>query len=431
LIVIVVLAATSAAGCSASDAVAPSNCQGKCDQTDRSDGASAGDARPASACDRLERQRCEQQADCEWMGQGTCLAVDDWNASSTDAAIIKVITHRVVDHGVGEFSAWPANRGAQQWVWGDEMLVGFINGTYKEKEGHNWDPPLSTRHARTTDGGLSWTLESRDLEPGGPAPGAIDFTHPGFALYVDDDARSFILSYDRGKTWHGPHGFGQLLSTSPLDGKEFTSRTDYIVNSSKEAFFFMSSRNNGWIDKEDYTYMAKSSDGGATFSFVSRIAPGDLDRNVMPSSVRVSPTRLVTCVRRNRDKNDTWIECYRSEDDGASWSSTGQVDDTGVRNGNPPALVRTPNGRLVCVYGVRRDQRSSISAKVSSDDGKRWSIEQRLRSDFVGPDAFGDTDLGYPRAFVRPDGKVVAVYYWATKSRPEQHIEATIFKVIR
>jgi hypothetical protein len=123
------------------------------------------------------------------------------------------------------------------------------------------------------------------------------------------------------------------------------------------------------------------------------------------------------------------VECYTSNNNGVSWSSSGQVDNTGVRNGNPPALVRTPNGRLVCVYGVRRDQGSSISAKVSSDDGQSWSVEQRLRNDFVGPDAFGDTDLGYPRAFVRPDGKVVAVYYWATKNRPEQHIEATIFKV--
>jgi hypothetical protein len=70
-----------------------------------------------------------------------------------------------------------------------------------------------------------------------------------------------------------------------------------------------------------------------------------------------------------------------------------------------------------------------MSAKVSADNGRTWSIECRLREDFAGPDAFGDVDLGYPRAFVRPDGKVVTVYYWATANRPEQHIAATIFQV--
>jgi hypothetical protein len=30
---------------------------------------------------------------------------------------------------------------------------------------------------------------------------------------------------------------------------------------------------------------------------------------------------------------------------------------------------------------------------------------------------------------VRPDGAIVAVYYWATAERPEQHIAATIFRV--
>jgi hypothetical protein len=103
-----------------------------------------------------------------------------------------------------------------------------------------------------------------------------------------------------------------------------------------------------------------------------------------------------------------WIEAYGSNDNGASWSSLGQVDSTGEQNGNPAALVRLPNGYLVCVYGVRqRGGTSRISAKVSDDDGRNWSLEHRLRDDYVGPDAFGDVDLGYPSAFVRPDGAIV------------------------
>jgi hypothetical protein len=37
-------------------------------------------------------------------------------------------------------------------------------------------------------------------------------------------------------------------------------------------------------------------------------------------------------------------------------------------------------------------------------------------------------DLGYPRLVQRPDGKLVAMYYWATKENPEQHIAASIWQ---
>lgn len=36
-------------------------------------------------------------------------------------------------------------------------------------------------------------------------------------------------------------------------------------------------------------------------------------------------------------------------------------------------------------------------------------------------------DMGYPRICAGPDGKCVVVYYIATKERPVQHIEATVF----
>ncbi len=341
---------------------------------------------------------------------------------------IDVVSHNVVEYEAGKFSAWPANNGAQTWQWGAEILVGFFKAVYEEKEGHNWAPPSNLMLARSTDGGETWTSTDLNLGGPGPAPGSIDFAHPDLALRVRDENEAFYISYDRGQTWPGPYHFGTLFSDSPVAGDEFTSRTDYIVNSSNEALFFMSSRKEV-IFTEDYVYMAKTSDGGASFNVVSFLDPFDVDRNVMPSTVRVSDTVLVCCTRR-KDRNSYWIECYRSNDNGWSWSSLAQVDSTGERNGNPPALVRLANGDLVCIYGVRGPQGvSRISAKVSADNGKTWSLESRLRDDFVGPDAFGDVDLGYPRAFVRPDGKIVTVYYWATAERPEQHIAATIFEV--
>ncbi len=343
-------------------------------------------------------------------------------------APIDVVSHNVVDYEPGKFSAWPANNGAQSWQWGEEILIGYFNGVYEEKEGHNWAPPTRFMLARSTDGGETWSSTESSFGGPGPAPGSIDFAHPDFALRIRDADEAFYISYDRGQTWAGPYGFGKLLKNSPVAGDEFTSRTDYIVNSSKQALFFLSSRRE-ILFTEDYVYMAETGDGGDNFDFISFMDPFDIDRNVMPSTVRVSDTMLVSCTRR-KDRNSHWIECYRSNDNGVTWSSLTQVDSTGERNGNPPALVRLANGNLVCVYGVREPRGTPrMSVKVSADNGRTWSLECQLRDDFVGPDAFGDVDLGYPRAFVRPDGKVVAVYYWATADRPEQHIAATIFEV--
>lgn len=337
-------------------------------------------------------------------------------------------SNHIVYYEPGEFSGWPANKGAQAWHWGDEMLVGFVNGTHEEKDGHDWAPPLRLLFARSTDGGETWTSAKPRYVGGGPAPGEIDFAHPDFALMIFDHSESYYISYDRGRAWWGPYAFGRLFRDSPIARDEFSARTDYIVNSAREALFFLSSRRQ-LLFREDYTYVARTRDGGASFELLSYLDPLDLDRKVMPSTVRIGERGLVTCVRRRRDESN-WIECYRSRDDGASWVSVGQVDDTGQSNGSPPALVRLPGGQLVCVYAVRRASgRPSISAKVSLDDGSTWGREHRLRTDYVDTGPFNDVDMGYPRAFVRPDGKIVAVYYWATARRPEQHIAATIFAV--
>lgn len=37
-------------------------------------------------------------------------------------------------------------------------------------------------------------------------------------------------------------------------------------------------------------------------------------------------------------------------------------------------------------------------------------------------------DMGYPRLARRTDGKLVAMYYWASSEHPQQHIAATIWQ---
>ena len=340
------------------------------------------------------------------------------------AAELPEFKHVIVFAKEGTFAGWPANNGI--WIWGNEILAGLVTGEYREKGGHNKDSDDVAILARSTDGGETWSSFDPDnyTEDGGrvnPPPGGINFAHPGFAMKVAKEPESFWFSYDRGSNWQGPYNFGNLMNHSELDDLEFTSRTDYIVNGPDDCFIFMSAEPGS--SGSDVTFTARTTDGGATFNFVSWIVPKSDDaRGVMPSTVRCSATKLVTVVRRR--SGDCWVDCYVSNDNGSSWTFQSKVGDTGDWNGNPPAMVRLRDGRLCCVYGNRDVAR--IYARYSEDEGQTWLEEFTIRDDFKR-DSEDDPDLGYPRIVQRPDGKLVAVYYWATEQNFHQHIAATIW----
>ncbi len=69
---------------------------------------------------------------------------------------ITVINHVTVYREEGRFGGWPANHGI--WNWGDEILVGFSRGYYKDLgDRHHIDREQPEEHlfARSIDGGQS------------------------------------------------------------------------------------------------------------------------------------------------------------------------------------------------------------------------------------------------------------------------------------
>ena len=92
------------------------------------------------------------------------------------------------------------------------------------------------------------------------------------------------------------------------------------------------------------TWMQVTTDGGATFRYVAPVTPALKEPGfaIMPSSVRLSPSHIVTAVRcrgerrcgEQRDKFETarcWIDVYCSEDDGQTWRHLSRpVPDTGT-----------------------------------------------------------------------------------------------------
>ena len=329
----------------------------------------------------------------------------------------------------GRFGGWPAGYSANQWIWGNEIMVAFRRGYYKPNPTSHtvdWSKPSRKCQARSLDGGETWTLEQPARTSGrqdwpDPSNGGINFAHPDFAMRV---GRRFSISYDRGRTWQGRYSFKGI-------DLGMTSRHDYMVQDQKQCLFFLSAAlpevsgsNHG-----DRAFMARTTDGGQNFDFVSWLTDEKSIRvrSVMPSAVRTSGSRLVAATRRKLRndhtlKNSNWIEASVSTDNGASWRYLSKVADTdrGEENGSPPALVRLRDGRLVIAYGYR-SWPLGIRARISEDDGKTWSDEIVLRDD-------GHIwDLGYPRMMQRPDGKLVTIYYHNTRENPGPHIVATIW----
>lgn len=350
-----------------------------------------------------------------------------------NAVPVKAAKNVIVDGGNKVFCAWPANNGL--WSWGNEILVGYSKREFEEKKGHNYAGKEggAALLARSMDGGETWKVEDPENFVGDGdettvTPGGINFAHPAFAMRIKKEPEQFWYSYDKGHTWKGPHNFGELMNDPKLAGKKFTARTDYIVNGPDDCFVFLSATPGK--SGRDFTFTARTKNAGKTFDFVSWIvSPTDPHRGVMPTTVRCSDKKLVTAIRRRQGKdtggNNCWVDCYASNDNAASWKFLSKVGDAGLWNGNPPALARMKDERLCCVYGNR--SKNQMLARFSDNEGAVWGPEIILRDDFQ-VDKFGDNDFGYPRLVQRPDGKLVAIYYWATKNRPQQHIAATIWK---
>ncbi len=337
----------------------------------------------------------------------------------------------------GRFAGWPANHGI--WSWGEEVLVGFSRG-YEKDNGADYhidaDRPEDFLLARSKDGGATWSIEvpnppgamvgTRGMRHAAMPPGVpeerplplrepIDFTNPDFALAVHmEDHRKgtscFYSSYDRGKSWRGPFGlpvFGQ---------KGVMGRTDYIVEGRRTCLLFLTATKTDGTEARPFS--ARTTDGGLTWQFLGFIGPEPRGYAVMPSTVRLSSTDLVTTVRL-RDSPRRWIDAYVSHDDGRTWSflATPAPD---IGGGNPPCLVRLADGRLCLTYGYRA-QPYSIQTRLSADQGKTWTEPFMLRGNG------GSQDIGYCRSVVRPDGKVLTVYAFHDRVGSLREIEATIW----
>lgn len=355
-------------------------------------------------------------------------------------------THAVVYRRPCAFAGWPANYGL--WGWGDEIVSIFVTGRLGSKNGnfHLEDPnqPFMPIQARSRDGGLTWQAEqfkghipgalslsadehveqrlkaernvvpSRDLSS---LSAAIDFSNSETIVLAARTGVSgqptswFYVSDNRGHSWNGPYRFAGL---EPREG--LSARTDIIRLASHDALFMLTTtKENG---EEGRVLCSRTRDGGLNFTFESFVWDGCEGYAIMPASTRLPNGTIYTVLRRSAH-GQSWLEAYRSADLGQSWTYAGTpVQNTGWM-GNPASLTNLADGRMLLLYGFR-DPPFGIRGVISNDEGETWSDPCVLRDDA------GEPDLGYPRALIRPDGKIVVVYYFNQTDHPERFIAASI-----
>jgi hypothetical protein len=359
-------------------------------------------------------------------------------STTTDTTTNTGIRNLIVYQEPDRFCGWPANHGL--WSWGDEILVGFERVHYEVHEQEHSirrDLPSEMHFARSLDGGETWRLDGEahwtlqkpglltsSREAATPLRQPIEFNHPDFVM--KSFGGKFVISYDRGKHWHGPFAYPDF---GPDHNKELTARTDYRVEGAESCLVFLAAIEPAVQAKlKDRAFCIHTADGGLTFQRRAYMTGEPLTvRSVMPSTVRGSRGQLISALRRRHDTQsdnglvqNCWIDIYQSQDDGYTWQHLSKVADAGQHNGNPPALTQLRDGRLAVAYGVRR-QPYGIRAKLSNDEGNSWGEEIVLRSDAR------TWDIGYPRMLQRTDGKLITFYYYTTTQNPEQHIAATIW----
>jgi predicted neuraminidase len=118
---------------------------------------------------------------------------------------------------------------------------------------------------------------------------------------------------------------------------------------------------------------------------------------IQPSVARLESGRLMA-VLRNTGQQFLWT--MASDDSGRTWSPP--MNANFANPDSPACLLRLADGRLLLVFNDSAISRHPLSATISEDDGRSWTMPHVLVD--------GDGNYAYPSAVQASDGLVHILY---------------------
>jgi hypothetical protein len=327
-----------------------------------------------------------------------------------------------------------------------DLVAGFREAPVREGMKHqHHDPGSGISLVRSTDDGATWDPDSRvaisksdgSRDIGNPAIGQLPSgelvvsTHHWFLNPPDErlaeleprranmrdmpalpfgalvyDSVYFMRSGDQGGTWSEP----QPVSIPSLDYYHHTGMCGVREMPEGPLLLPVAGRS-----ADDHTlephqvrdwrsgvYVARSHDGGHVWGQTSTVA-SDPEHQVdfhEPSMALLPSGRLLVMMRT--DGADDYMYQAFSTDGGWVWQGLKRTPIWGY----PPHLLPLRSGRVLCVYGYRREP-FGIRGVLSEDDGETWDMDHEI----VIRDDGLTRDLGYPASVQLRDGRVLTTYY--------------------
>mgnify|MGYP003972119591 CR=1 FL=1 len=159
-----------------------------------------------------------------------------------------------------------------------------------------------------------------------------------------------------------------------------------------------------WADNI-YLSVEESLDDGRTWKRIGTIPvrPGEkIEHYHELHAVELEDGKLIAMIRYNPpERENHFMRQSESTDGGKTWTIPRITEIWGY----PPHLIRLGDGRLVVVYGHRREPFGEFAC-VSYDGGETWDVKNRIML-MEAP----NSDLGYPASIELDDGSIFTVYY--------------------
>jgi hypothetical protein len=242
-------------------------------------------------------------------------------------------------------------------------------------------------------------------------------------------------------SWSAPTFINQTTSPSILNDKEWIAVDDNTSSPFRDRIYVTFTRFLFNAQSGAYTqspiFFASSSDGGATFT-----TPKSIAGNVLYSQGSrpvVGPDGSLYVFwdgsRRHDELDSTWVA--KSTDGGATWDKPvqiAQLDETEplantlFRVNSYPAAAAAPNGDLYATWTTETEDGSVAVWSKSTDGGTQWTdpepvfapatrtpigypVSQPSGGTLDAPDPAGPVEDVFPSVAVAPDGRAVFSAY--------------------